>query len=222
MLSVRKEVEPPAAVDAAGREKNKGAHMEKIRKPILLLFIVGFILCGCGGIAPEVIQVPMDYTPTNAVMPPRDIKDTPIYFVSFEDQRKNPDQIGENVEKAKIVPAKASAQEVMSSLEKAFKREFNRAGLNVVDSREKAERMIRVFLQNLWVRESSTFHASVVARVEVSSKSGEILANEGFRGAAERWGSSYSPEEYRKVISDSYVELLKSIFQNDAFMKKWI
>jgi hypothetical protein len=48
------------------------------------------------------------------------------------------------------------------------------------------------------------------------------LANEGFRSSAGRWGSSYSPEQYRKVISDAYVELLKMIFQDDAFVKKWI
>ena len=143
-------------------------------------------------------------------------------FSSFEDLRKTPDQIGENVEKAKIVPAKASPQEVIASLEKAFKREFNRAGLNVVESREKAERLIRVILQSLWVEEGSTFQASVVARVEVSRRSGEVLANDGFRGTAGRWGTSYSPDEYRKVISDAYLELLKSIFQDDAFMKKWI
>jgi uncharacterized lipoprotein YajG len=131
--------------------------MEKIRKSVLLLLIVGLILCGCSGMAPEVIQVPMAYTPTNAVVPPRDIKHTPIYFASLEDQRRTLDQIGENVEKSKIVPAKASTQEVISSLEKAFKREFNRAGLNVVESREEAERIIRVFLQNLWEQEGSTF-----------------------------------------------------------------
>ena len=194
--------------------------MEKIRKSVLLVLIVGLILCGCSGKAPEVIQVPMDYKPTNTVVPPRDIKHTSIYFASFEDQRKTLDQIGENVENPKPVPAKASPVEVISSLEKAFKREFDRAGFNLVEGPEKAERIIRVFLQNLWVQESSTFQANVVARVEVSSKSGEVLANEGFRGSASRWGSSYSPDQYRKVISDSYVELLKGIFQNDAFMKK--
>jgi uncharacterized lipoprotein YajG len=194
--------------------------MEKFRRPVFLLLIVGLILGGCGGIEPEIIQVPMDFTPTNPVMPPRDIKDTPIYFASFEDQRRTGDQIGENVESANVVPAKAPPQEVISSLEKAFKREFNHAGFNVVENREKAERIIRVILQTLWVQEGTTFQARVVARVEVSNKSGDVLANQGFRGSAGRWGISYSPEQYRKVISDAYVELLKSIFQDDAFMKK--
>ena len=196
--------------------------MEKIRKPLFLLLIVSLIPNACGCLAPEVIQVPMDYTPTNALIPPRDIKDTPIYFTSFEDHRRTSDQIGENIEGSEIIPAKASAQEVISSLEKAFRKEFTKAGFNVVESRGKAERIIRVLLQNLWVHEGPTFQASVVARVEVSSKSGEILASEGFRGIADRWGISYSPEQYRKVISDAYVELLKSIFKDDAYMKKWL
>jgi PBP1b-binding outer membrane lipoprotein LpoB len=121
--------------------------MEKIRKSVLLLLIVGLILCGCSGMAPEVIQVPMAYTPTNAVVPPRDIKHTPIYFASLEDQRRTLDQIGENVEKSKIVPAKASTQEVISSLEKAFKREFNRAGLNVVESERRLRELFESFFK---------------------------------------------------------------------------
>jgi len=108
----------------------------------------------------------------------------------------------------------------MSSLEKAFKREFSRAGLNVVDSRDKAQRIVAVTLQNLWVQEKNTFDAAVVARVEVKDRSGSVLASEGFKGVKSRWGRSYSPDEYRKVISDAYVELLKNMFRDDAFMQK--
>lgn len=51
-------------------------------------------------------------------------------------------------------------------------------------------------------------------------RSGKVLASEGFKGAKSRWGSSYSPEEYRKAISDAYMEMINNIFRNDAFMQK--
>lgn len=195
--------------------------MRGIQKMILVGAVLAFTAAGCGK-APLLVQVPMDYTPTNPVEPPRNLKDTPIYFAAFEDRRSNPDQIGENSEKAAPVPAKASPGEVTASLAKAFNREFRRAGLNVVDSREKAERILEVTLQNLWVQEKNTFDASVVARVEVKDKSGKVLAAEGFKGAKSRWGSSYSPEEYRKAISDAYLELIKNMFKDEAFMQKWL
>jgi len=76
-----------------------------------------------------------------------------------------------------------------------------------------------MILWNLWVAEKSTFDAAVVAHVEVKDKDGQVLDSQGFKGAASRWGTSYSPEEYRKALSDAVVELLKNMFNNDAFIK---
>ncbi len=193
--------------------------MGKIVNAILCGIIMALYLGGCARV-PSLVQVPMDYMPTNPVQPPRAIKNTPLYFASFHDQRKSPDQIGENREKGTSVPAKSSPQGVMSSLEKAFKQGFSRAGLNVVESQDQAQRIMVVTLQNLWVEEKNTFDAVVVANVEVKDRSGKVLASEGFKGAKSRWGSSYSPEEYRKAISDAYMEMINNIFRNDAFMQK--
>jgi hypothetical protein len=56
--------------------------------------------------------------------------------------------------------------------------------------------------------------------VEVKDRAGKVLASEGFNGVKKRWGSSYGAEEYRKVISDAYMEMINNIFKNDAFMQK--
>jgi uncharacterized lipoprotein YajG len=191
--------------------------MRKIAWKGIFMYIVLSLLIGCA--APELIQVRMDYTPTNMVTPPTERPGSSIFISPIIDKRKNADQIGENSEKPKIVPAKASPQEVLSSIEKAFKKEFTRAGLNVVDDKERAQRIVEVSLMNLWVEEKSTFEAAVVVQVEVKDKAGKVLDNQGFKGTASRWGSSYGAEEYRKVISDAVVELLKSMFNNKAFMK---
>ncbi len=192
--------------------------MRKIARKMMFMFIVLSLSIGCLT-TPELIQVRMDYTPTNMVTPPTDRPGSSIFISPIIDKRKNPDQIGENSEKPKIVPAKASAQEVLSSMETAFKKEFTRAGLNVVDSKEKSQRIVEVSLMNLWVQEKNTFDAVVVTHVEVKDKAGKVLNSQGFRGATSRWGSSYSAEEYRKAVSDAMVDLLKSMFSNDAFIK---
>jgi hypothetical protein len=153
------------------------------------------------------------------VAPPTERPGSSIFISPIIDKRKNPDQIGENSEKPKVVPAKASSQEVLSSIEAAFKKEFTRAGLNVVDDKEKAQRIVEVSLMNLWVEEKNAFDAVVATQMEVKDKAGKVLDSQGFKGTASRWGSSYSAEEYRKAISDAVVELLKSMFNNNAFLK---
>ena len=192
--------------------------MRKIAWKMMFMFTVLSFSIGCLT-TPELIQVRMDYTPTNMVTPPTDRPGSSIFISPIIDKRKNPDQIGENSEKPKIVPAKASAQEVLSSMQTAFNKEFTRAGLNIADSKEKAQRIIEVALLNLWVEEKNTFDAVVVTHVEVKDTAGKVLNSQGFKGATSRWGSSYSAEEYRKAISDAVVEVLKSMFNNDAFMK---
>ncbi len=180
--------------------------------PILLILAVGCT-------TPELVQVKMDYTPTNMVVPPNDRPGSSIFIAPITDRRKNPDQIGENVENPKVVPAKASPQEVLVSVETAFKKEFAKAGLNVVDSKDKAQRIVDVSLMTLWVQEKNTFDAAVGTDVEVKDQAGKVLDKQGFKGTASRWGSSYSADEYRKAISDAVVEMLKNMFNSDAFMK---
>ena len=192
--------------------------MRKMAWKMIFAFILLILSIGCAA-TPELVQVKMDYTPTNLVTPPIERPGSSIFIAPIIDKRKNPDQIGENVEKSKAVPAKAPPQEVLSSIEKAFKKEFSRGGLNVVDDKGKAQRIVQVSLMNLWVQEKNTFDAVVVNHVEVKDKMGKVLYSQGFKGAATRWGRSYSADEYRKVISDAVVELLKNMFKNDAFMK---
>ncbi len=181
--------------------------------PILVILAAGCLT------TPELVQVKMDYTPTNMVVPPNDRPASSIFIAPITDRRKNPDQIGENVENPKVVPAKASPQEVLASVETAFKKEFAKAGLNVVDSKDKAQRIVDVSLMTLWVQEKNTFDAAVGTDVEVKDQAGKVLDKQGFKGTASRWGSSYSADEYRKAISDAVVEMLKNMFNSDAFMK---
>ncbi len=184
----------------------------------IFMFILLSLSIGCLT-TPELIQVRMDYTPTNMVTPPIERPGSSIFISPIIDKRKNPDQIGENSEKPKVVPAKASPQEVLSAIDAAFKKEFTRAGLNVVDAKEKAQRVVEVSLMNLWVQEKNAFNAVVVTQIEVKDKAGKVLDSQGFKGTASRWGFSYSAEDYRKAISDAVVELLKSMFNNNAFIK---
>ncbi len=101
----------------------------------------------------------------------------------------------------------------------ALQKEFRKVGLNTVASEGAASRILKVTLLNLWVEEKNTYQASLVAQVIVLDKSGKKLFDDNFRAMTQRWGSSYSETEYRKAVSDGVVELLKAMFNNDAFLK---
>lgn len=191
--------------------------MKRFNLAIALFLLISFAVFGCR--TPEVVRVKMDYTPTNLVPPPKSLPQTPIFIGPFEDKRKIRDQIGENIEKPQVVPIKADPAEILAFMEKAFKKEFEKGGLNLVESGTKADRILHVSVLNLWVQEKDTYQASLVAKVAVLDKSGKEIFNDTFRATSQRWGSSYDEDEYRKVISDTVVELLKNIFNNAAFMK---
>ncbi len=178
--------------------------------------LIALAICGCQ--TPDMVRVKMDYTPTNLVFPPKSFPQTPI-FIDFADQRKTRDQIGENIEKAQSVPIKADPAEVLAFFENAFKKEFKKVGLNIVESGSAAGKTLHVSVLNLWVQEKNTYQASLVTKVAVMDRSGKELFQETFRAVSQRWGLSYDEDNYRKVISDTVVELLKNIFNNEAFMK---
>lgn len=186
---------------------------------LAFLYLGAFILVFSCRTPPDVVRIKMDYTPTNVVPPPKSLPDTPIFIDSFDDQRKTLDQIGQNSEKAKTIPVKAESAEVISFVEKAFKREFRRVGLNPVESKPKAKRILHVSVLNLWVEEKSVYESSLVAQVTVWGNTGEKRFDKNFRALAQRWGSSYDQTEYRKVLSDTVAELLKIMFSDEAFMK---
>ena len=149
--------------------------------------MISLAIFGCQ--TPDIVRVKMDYTPTNLVLPPKSFPQTPIFIGPFEDKRKTRDQIGENVEKAQSVPIKAEPAEILAFFENAFKKEFRKVGLNIVESRNGAGRILHVSVLNLWVQEKNTYQSSLVAKVAVVDRSGKELCNETFRAVGQRWGS---------------------------------
>ncbi len=185
--------------------------------------IGGMVLTAClfafACAAPDMVRVKMDYTPTNVLPPPKTFPEKPIFIGSFEDKRKTPDQVGQNSEKPKIIPAKVDPAEVSAFMRTAFIREFKRAKFNVVDSEKAAQKIVKGALLNLWVEEKNTYDASVVTEIIVTDGSGKKLFDQNFRALTTRWGRSHKEDEYRKVLSDTAGELIKNLFSNEAFLK---
>ncbi len=189
-----------------------------IGKGIMLSAVLCLLIIGCGT-APEIVRVNLDYTPTNLAPPPKDLGGASSIFLIFADKRKILDQIGENKEKKKIVPIKTSPEGVTAFIDKAFRKEFVKAGFNVVDNQDSAQKIIRITLLNLWAEESNIYEANVAAGLEIQDKTGAVLAGNNFMGVGKRWGRSYSEDEYRKVLSDAVVDLVKNMFRDAAFVK---
>ncbi|HSR12229.1 MAG TPA: hypothetical protein VLS90_12365, partial [Thermodesulfobacteriota bacterium] len=127
--------------------------MKKFALIVGCIVLVSFAAFSGCRTAPDLVQVKMDYTPTNLVTPPKTQAQHSLFIAPVEDKRKTPDQIGENTEKPKIVPVKTQASEVPAFVENAFKTEFRKAGFNLMDAKGDAQRVLKVTLSNLWVDE---------------------------------------------------------------------
>jgi len=95
----------------------------------------------------------------------RSLSPDPIFIGPFEDKRKTRDQIGENIEKSQSVPIKADPAEILTFFENAFHKEFRKVGLNIVESRNAAGRILHVSVLNLWVQEKNTYQSTLVVKL---------------------------------------------------------
>jgi hypothetical protein len=193
--------------------------MKNFRMTVWGMVLVACLFVFACRSAPDMVRVKMDYTPTNVVPPPKAFPESAIFLSPVADKRKNPNQIGENTETAKTVPATTDPAQVTAFLDSALKKEFKRAGFNLVDTQGAAKKTVAISLLNLWVEEKSVYNGSLVANVVVLDKSGKKLYDENVRALASRWGTSYNETQYQKVLSDTVVEFIKTLFSNDAFLK---
>ncbi len=85
--------------------------MRNLSLGIGMVLLIALAFFGCRS-APDLVRVKMDYTPTNLVPPPKTFPPTLIFIGPVEDQRKDPDLIGQNSGNPKVIPVKADPAEI--------------------------------------------------------------------------------------------------------------
>lgn len=176
---------------------------------------------GCGGDNPSSLSVPMTWKSTSdfdtagfaGTLP-----DSAIYVAPVTDKRTNKDQIGENKEEDLPVPIYASG-EPAELVTNGLREYLKMAGLNVVDDRATADRIVTADLNRFWVTETGTYKGEVVATVYVKDKGGRVLWKGTGNGSVGKWGRSLNPENYQEIYSDAIIEVVESVLNQPGFHK---
>ncbi|HTW93308.1 MAG TPA: hypothetical protein VMD30_00855 [Tepidisphaeraceae bacterium] len=193
-----------------------------MKRSLLSAAVLAFLatIIGCHPTA-SFLNVPLTYSPSNGgnggsfTLP-----NTKVYVAQIVDQRSNTTEIGENHQNEKPIPIYAEDTKPPEFLRKVMIEDFRNDGLNVVDSADDADRVVNITLQRFWVTETDTYDAQVTLIVQVTDKSGNVLAsNMVARGESSTFGRTLSPENYQQVLSDATDQAISYLLKNEDFLK---
>jgi len=161
------------------------------------------------------IDLPLDYRPTNTERPSLDITGMSAVTLSVggvADERGKGSVVGINVEDDAHdeVVAKNSVTDFVSGV---VSKEIRTLGVKIGGGGGKE---LVVAIQELWVEESSIYKGQAQLRFTLTSGGKELWAGV-VSGSSTRWGRSRSRDNYNEVLSDSLMDAVMRLLENEAF-----
>lgn len=164
-------------------------------------------------------NVPLIWKPTTSLaklgsLDLTDVQGAKVQIVAVPDTRQNPGFIGQNRERG--VPRKVTTtDDVAAFVADRAKMLLTASGFQVVDSGATA--IVKVEVKAFFVDETSTYQGDVRLSVTVSDPSGKLRWTGLASGEASRFGRSYKADNYYETLSDSLIEAVFSLEQNQGF-----
>jgi hypothetical protein len=141
---------------------------------------------------------------------------TRIEFAPFSNSGDQPFLIAENREDASPRPV-TTKDDVGVFVYEQTRKIFNDAGWNTVD--HDGDVVLSGEVRRFFVEEISTYKGSVILHITARSRAGQVLWDGVTFGTADRFGQSYSAENYYEVLSDSLLDAISSLLSNPDFHK---
>ena len=141
-----------------------------------------------------------------------------IQVQPFADAREKPDLIGENREDAdegKILPV-TTKDDVPAFLTDRFRFVTHYFGVDTIA--EPGDVVITGEVRSFFVAEENTYKGDVAVKIQVKSKTGEVLWDGVMTGGESRWGRSYKADNYYEVLSDSLINAIHRVLTTQEFM----
>lgn len=188
----------------------------------LVLFLV-FVSAGQGVAAHrELSNIPLEWKPTDAIKSYEAIdltvyKNARFMIKPFSDARKNPAEIGVNIEKRMpgqdlIVTTKDN---VAAWLTDRVAKTLSSFELDVVESNGSIT--MEAELVKFFVTEKATYKAEVALKVRLLSRSNAVLWEGMTSGSATRFGKSLKAENYHEALSNATVIAVHALLRDEAF-----
>jgi hypothetical protein len=171
------------------------------------------------------MRIPLRWAPTDDLRLPADAADAlsnqAINVGSFVDARQDRGSIGKNTEarigaKPKDVWVVSTPDDVGAFLAGRFREVLKANGIATVGSG--ATRLIKAEVQRYFVTEGETYRADVVLRFTVEDGAGRRLWQGIGEGHANRWGRSYSEENYQESLCNAFLEATKDLMRRKKFL----
>ncbi|MBI4763137.1 MAG: hypothetical protein HY787_00830 [Deltaproteobacteria bacterium] len=173
---------------------------------------------------PLLKDIPLLWNPTEDVRTFKAVDLTiyhDIYFMvkPFKDFRKNPAEIGVNIERkgtSQDLPV-TTKDNVAQWLTFNFSRTLSNFGVNVLQ--DKGNLTLEADILNFFVTEKSVYKGLVALKVRLLSKSNAVLWEQMVSGDSTRFGRSYTAPNYYEALSNSVIYAVYSLLRNDSFQR---
>jgi hypothetical protein len=179
---------------------------------------VALCLC-CVHTASGPMHIPLRWAPTDDSRLPAGAAEAlgkqAISVDSFVDEREDPTLIGRNTQ-SKGVLLVTTGDDVGAFLAVRFREVLNANGVPLVA--RGATRVIKAEVRRYNVEEGETYKADVVLKFTVQDDSGRTLWQGPGEGHANRWGRSYSEDNYQEALCNAFLEATKDVMKNGDFL----
>jgi hypothetical protein len=201
--------------------------MKSLKLLVLFLFVATVAFCSFAWAKNEVVElkdIPLVWKPTEAVKAYEAIDLTAYQKATFtikpfNDLRKDPAQIGENLEKRgnKQVFRVTTKDSVAAWLTDRFSKTLSEFDLDVV--KNDGTFTLEADIVKFFVVEEAVYKAEVALKVRLRAKSGDVIWEGLASASSSRWGSSYKAENYYEALSNTTISVVHSLLKNTQFLE---
>ncbi len=137
----------------------------------------------------------------------------------FNDLRKKPSEIGENVEKSSFSQIRyvTTRDNVAAWLTDRFEKILAEFDLSVV--KDGGTLLLEADIVKFYVTEESVYKADIGLKVRMRSKNGEVLWEGMVSVSSNRWGSSYKADNYSEALSNACIDVVYNLLKSDSFLQ---
>jgi hypothetical protein len=196
-----------------------GVNMLRRIVPILCTTL---LLASGGSAATQLLQnIPLVWTPTDSLgsLGPLDLGSpvitTPLHVDTLVDTRINPSLIAENREKPEKPLPVTTSSDVAAFITEHVKETLHVAGLNVVDG--PGALVLSGEIRQFFVTETGTYHSELSLVLHLKDAHGKEIWSGAAAGSTQRFGRSYTAENYYETMSDAVLRATQNLLSNAAF-----
>jgi hypothetical protein len=193
-----------------------------MKQVILLTVMVLVVATTAPGVKAAVQTITPDFKPTISLkQTPAFVPPNTIFFDEFQDERPNPEQVGENIENKsqRILVSTGDPQAVRRWVSRVLAAEFKKKGFQVLDRPAQADKILTGSIVQFWTVETTRYATETRLRFVVKDRLGKVYFDRELAGKAKNIGRRLSAAHYNEGFSNSLVMILDGLLIDRAFLQ---